>query len=804
MKRMILTFIVCILGTLGMGAEPRNLAEKKIATADSVHQNYAPDKAVDGIVNNESRWISALEPGTRWLEIQLDETVTLAGAHLFSGWGESDPIENFVLQYQSSTGWIPIPGLAMQNNHSCQLKIQFTKPVKTDRVRLYCPNAPKGVRIKELMLWPPSEKGVPILGSGLRGDSDMKKVFPRDIHYALVNQTGYNLNWAKRFTAPLSTDNTTFIITTSENKEILYKGKIKNGIGDFTNFRPTDAKQEYVVRISGGTLADGVSDPFWIAPNLMQNVCLDPALRFMVDARSLIGTHPSAYGGSPWRDGTYYSFEAPSNVLLYLAHPDYFQNASIEINYAKERANILRDDYPYVKAPKAEKSLETARRYYKEIDPPVGDNVPDLIQTIHWTIGFYLLDPSTHDPSGDPLGDRIHAQTVEQFAFFLYGYPYFKQYFTNRFYQQARNFAFDHWEKVGLLEVNKTIGSYKGRHAPGHSIMPNLMMAEVARRESKTTAAKRFQQAAVNQAKWMVASLDMSDPIVTKGQRMSEHKMVCGLATLLEHYPDLAPAGVKGLLKKYAEIAIERSANMYDFRRYDDKDWTLPRFTPGAHGGAGWNEPGNTAAFPGLAAMIAPLLDDSAQKARLATLTASHFDTLFGRNPLMAHTAFHNESFPGTERGWPKKFPDNVCARLELVRGTISSVAASEHYPFNPEGPFRHPEGWVAFNSAFNVGLAYTIRANNRFEILDVETHKPLAKLPSTGKVILSLTVPGGIGKDKLRHVSAQVSTGPSHSEKIKLQLCEKRGDYRAVIRTASKMTVTYGHGIVATESVFF
>jgi hypothetical protein len=26
----------------------------------------------------------------------------------------------------------------------------------------------------------------------------------------------------------------------------------------------------------------------------------------MIDCRSVLGKHPSAYGGSPWRDGTYY------------------------------------------------------------------------------------------------------------------------------------------------------------------------------------------------------------------------------------------------------------------------------------------------------------------------------------------------------------------------------------------------------------------------------------------------------------------------------------------------------------------
>jgi hypothetical protein len=28
-------------------------------------------------------------------------------------------------------------------------------------------------------------------------------------------------------------------------------------------------------------------------------------------------------------------------------------------------------------------------------------------------------------------------------------------------------------------------------------------------------------------------------------------------------------------------------------------------------------------------------------------------------------------------------------------------------YPFNPTAEFRHPEGWVNYNAAWNVALAY-------------------------------------------------------------------------------------------------
>ena len=59
------------------------------------------------------------------------------------------------------------------------------------------------------------------------------------------------------------------------------------------------------------------------------------------------------------------------------------------------------------------------------------------------------------------------------------------------------------------------------------------------------------------------------------------------------------------------------------------------------------------------------------------------------------------------EKGWPVGFPDGTTARLETCRGSLSSGPGTEMFPFNPNGKPRFPEGWTAFNSALNVGLAY-------------------------------------------------------------------------------------------------
>ena len=140
-------------------------------------------------------------------------------------------------------------------------------------------------------------------------------------------------------------------------------------------------------------------------------------------------------------------------------------------------------------------------------------------------------------------------------------------------------------------------------------------------------------------------------------------------------------------------------------------------------GGSSWNEPGNVGGFPYLAWSVGSVLGempgDSTRIERLDTLAVSHFDNLWGRNPLGKHTAWRGpQDFMGVERGWPIKYRP-VCAHLYTVRGVICSSAATEHYPFNPAGDFRHPEGWTAFNAAFNMGLIASVKKDTTFSVVE-------------------------------------------------------------------------------------
>lgn len=555
-----------------------------------------------------------------------------------------------------------------------------------------------------------------------KGDAPARPVIDRSRHLAVVNQVGYQTAWPKRFTAPLSADGDTFIVRLKEDPSPLFTGVIKDHAGDFSAFQPADSAREYVIVLKGGSLGEFTSDAFAIRKDLWREQFWQAAIDFMIDSRSVVGTHPSAYGGSPWRDGTYYDFISPSLLLMYLADPAKIEAMPHQVDCAADKARVLAPDFKFdAKNPMSDGVMDAVKRYYTELEAPKAD-APDVVKLVHWGLGYFLMKPVQHDPSGDPLKAKIHGQMVEQFAYLLWAWPKLKldRWLPESFRQRCMEFVKANWESSGLLGVDpmwdsKTFVSlnhdfskggtsyphpYKARNAPGHSIMPNLMMYELAL-QAKDPAAARYLTAAKEQAAWIIANVDVKDPRTTKGMRMSEHRTIPSLVWFLQNHPEAAPAGLKEYIAAWARVMIDRSANMWDFRRFDlGEHWSLP----------GANEPGNLAGFPACALAASWVVDDATTMQRLREIAVAQFDNLFGRNPMLAACPNHAEKgFPLVERSWPNKFPPNKCARLETCRGALCASPGSEMYPFKPDGKFRHSEGWVNFNAAWNVSLAYFV-----------------------------------------------------------------------------------------------
>lgn len=587
----------------------------------------------------------------------------------------------------------------------------------------------------------------------------------------MVNQMGYNTYGPKRFTAPLTKNGTFTIRFYQKDQQQLFRGKIKNYVGDFTSFHPEDITKQYVVHTRDPEGRQGISFPFSIGLGWQEAASFAPALDFMIDSRSIVGSHPSAVGGTPWRDGTYYSFEVPSLILQLMANPSVYLNRPATIHYAADKKKVLNPDFSFIVDPKfltdqQREALVTLRKYYTTLDPPVGKQVPDIIQLIHFGIGFYLINPVNRDPSRDTASNRssstvekIHPQTLEQFAFFLYAFPLYKQYFSKRFYQQAYDLAFRQWRKVGLFDVIAVIGSGKGREAPGHSILPNLMMYEVAKRTGRSDA-EAFFNAAFNQAKWVIDEVDWHNPQTTKGQRMSEHKTMPGLVYFLRKYPDRAPKGLQRKVEEWAKIMIRRSDNMWDFRRYDTiKNWSIPKY----------NEPGNLAGFTASALAAASQVKEQDIRERLTEIGYASLDNLFGRNPLNAASPdYPKMGFPYLEKGWPKIYPANLCGRLETCRGTLNSSCNTSMYPYHPESKaFAHAEGWVAFNAAWNVSLAYLSYYDTRLRLMKQGTGSPLKVYQPGAPLYVELQAPLNINNHKKETGTIRLSTSDGRSQKL-------------------------------------
>ena len=192
------------------------------------------------------------------------------------------------------------------------------------------------------------------------------------------NQAGYNLNEAKFFTCPNSTDGKNFNILDKKGK-IVFKGKIENQQGNFTAFNPTASQVEYVIDVKGF----GRSVPFWIADHLMEKVSSKLAYEFFIDVRG--GNNPyvlpsNITGGGPSRDGGGETLEPLFEGLLYASNPALFNRWTKGLRYY---GDIMYPVYfPDEDAP------DTDLKEYSERNFAKKRAMPDLVKLLLWHTQF--------------------------------------------------------------------------------------------------------------------------------------------------------------------------------------------------------------------------------------------------------------------------------------------------------------------------------------------------------------------------------------------------------------------------------
>ncbi|MEN8844412.1 MAG: hypothetical protein ABF323_10575 [Lentimonas sp.] len=685
-----------------------NLATSATVSASSARAKYPAAQAVDEIVSDASRWLAAENDSKPWIELSFPKPIIVGMIDVFSGWKSEAGLDAYDVTVQVDGVWQRDETWQVRGNakNAKRTYIDRSNVLKL-RLTLLKPGA---ARIREIAVYDNKEaQGLKNIGS--RNEAPAPSSIDFKQHQIGVNQIGYFLSRPKRFTAPLSADGTPFALHIQGDDEVLYRGVIDGWIGDFSDFKPKDSSTHYTIKLNGGSLKPNTSDSFLIREQLDQEQYWQPAVDFLLDTRSVTGTHPSAYGGRAWRDGTDYDAIVPALVEFYLSDPAFIESMPVQMDWHADKARGTSRSFKFdSQNPGSEGVMEAVWNYY-QLEPPHAD-APDVVKLIHWGAGYILMKPSGRDPSlKSSKRDRIESQTVEQVAYVIWAWPMLKKWLPESFYDRCLDFCFEHWQpslKVDPLWSPKTytttknwkgkdMAPFKGRHAPGHSIVPNILMYEVALREGRGDA-DVYMAAAVKQADWIIKNLDWQDSRTTKGHRLSEHRTIPNLVWLLQKYPDQAPDGLKEKIIDWADVAISRSENLWDFRRFDDQLWTIP----------GMNEVGNSLSLPAIYIAASWVVEDPAVKQRLEELAFASIDHVFGRNPMLAAAPSHpDQGFPEIERGWPKHYKLDVCARLEDVRGNIASLPGSEMYPFHPGKAFRHPEGWANYGASWCISLSY-------------------------------------------------------------------------------------------------
>lgn len=609
------------------------------------------------------------------------------------------------------------------------------------------------------------------------------QVFQYDPQPVFINQSGFDIDRIKRFTAPLAAEGSTYAILRKNDLGILYEGEITNQIGDFTDFHPVGDPGPYVIHVTGEN-GEGESLSFYIGPNWLERVAYQPAIDFMVDTRCWFGDStqfeptdespgcPSL--GVAWRDSHQMSFEIQSLLHLYFSNPSAF---SVDRMPVQGTYLGLREELP--------------------------DHTPEIVRLIYWAVDIYLR------------GEVNHTLLKQQLAYFVYSWPLLSEYIPEKVYNEALEYVFNSWgdeeidrwqwhdiEHTGdLFQTYTILGTGKGELPIGHSIVPNLLMYEIAKREGKDDSEEYF-QAAYNQTQWLIDNVDWQDPRTTKGQRQGEWVAITSFSHFLENYPERAPEGLLQKIEEWADVVIQRSNNLWDFRRYSEDRWIIPGIGHGSldRPETGFNEVGNIAGFAAPLNAATRVLGEKQITQRLDQLAISHVDNIFGRNPTGRHYSFDGPlEFEGVNVGWFQEYQGGA-GQLQKSRGVLDGSPKETVFPYNPyAGDPGHTEGWVTFNTPWNISLAYISAQKTSVTVYNSTFSETITEISSGEEIGIEVEAPLNLDYAKKERAHAFIYL---NNRKVRVDLEEIntssnrfRGIYTIPDRIESdEVKVAYGY----------
>jgi hypothetical protein len=274
---------------------------------------------------------------------------------------------------------------------------------------------------------------------------------------------------------------------------------------------------------------------------------------------------------------------------------------------------------------------------------------------------------------------------------------------------------------------------------------------------------------------------------------MSEHMTLRAFAYFYEQFADRAPDGIPEKVKEWAQVMMDRSDNLWDFRKYNAEEWTPP----------GWNETGNILGFPAALFSAAGIVKEDDLKKDLEMLAWSHFENAFGRNPTGRQFSYKGpEEVEGVDLGWYSRHRGGI-GLLDDVLFVFDGSPKSFHYPNFPEaGDLGWTEGWVQFNTAFNISMAYMA---NYYTGVDVEKKEE-------GKYVITLTAPLNFNYGTTENAGIQVTNQAGDYITMNLQENQPFGmrltgefqfngnaiifeDQRLTLEENDELIISYGYG---------
>ena len=646
-----------------------------------------------------------------------------------------------------------------------------------------------------------------------------------------VNQIGYDVGTSMRATIPNVADGTEFKVVNKATSEAAYTGTVVGGIADFTGLTADTDTTFYI------TCADKQqSYDFEIGTNLIQRRSVKRALDFMVQTRSDTGVPGD--NSIAWRDSHQFSFELNGLVLQYMANPSVYDNMPKTI---------------FAEGTYVGKNKLTGTEY----EDLKTQTEPDIIWLIKFAARRYY-------DWGCTEGKKLHMLTKEQLAYYLYLAPELiaRGWETQDFYQKVRDYTISVWGENAcnvswyavsgtdhnLYNVQKVFGGLKGSQPMGHSIVPNLMMYEVAKRDGLgDETANKFLTAAVDNCAYTVSNTDgndICDPYFCKGQRMSEYVTIPALDYFVEMCPDdvdfsalnldglsdgmtnvsALKEAVKTKVAAWAKVNIARGDNLWDIRKavcaadvnkyqfhtnggsVTKEYWTGAAYAIADNQNpAPKNEPGNQAGLQAVMYAAARVLkDDATTTNRLHALGVAAIDDLFGRNPT-GTAAFHDvvRDFTGGDAGWYKQYSGGA-GRLEDCTAVIDANAPEFCYQnggYNPSKDYQnneslsYTEGWVAYNTAWNASLAYSQAEN-----VNLTVDKTTGNVGNT--VSVTLTAPINMNTDAQEEGTVQVFD--ANGKRLDPVVVKENGNNSTTftgsfkLPNAESVTVSYGSGLFA------